>query len=216
MAGGSIAEMALEGLTMHAIPWLAKKGVEMGSYGASELMRKKKYAEKSNRLCFIKSNSFYSKTGSDMLNQLSTKVRPNIKYKTDRKYIDGGAIDIHKAILKIAPKKGFVLPGHHYTGPGNPINQQLKYDPNTGQILEIYDKPTGKTDAIAMQHDVDYSVCKDDKKCKNKADRKMVKALDNVPYNQRQWGHWLARNTIDIKQKVGLGNKRKSKNGKRR
>ena len=151
-----------------------------------------------------------------MLNQLSTKVRPNIKYKTDRKDLDGGAIDIHKAILKIAPKKGFVLPGHHYTGPGNPINQQLKYDPNTGQIIEIYDKPTGKKDAIAMQHDVDYSVCKDDKKCKNKADRKMVKALDNVPYNQRQWGHWLARNTIDIKQKVGLGNKRKSKNGKRR
>ena len=92
----------------------------------------------------------------------------------------------------------------------------MKYDPNTGQILEIYDKPTGKTDAIAMQHDVDYSVCKDDKKCKTKEDRKMVKALDNVPYNQRQWGHWLARNTIDIKQKVGLGNKRKSKNGKRR
>ena len=34
-----------------------------------------------------------------------------------------------------------------------------------------------------MQHDVDYSVSKDDRKCKNKADRKMVKALDNVPYN---------------------------------
>ena len=31
-----------------------------------------------------------------------------------------------------------------------------------------------------MQHDVDYSVCKDDKKCKHCADRKMVKALDAV------------------------------------
>ena len=30
-----------------------------------------------------------------------------------------------------------------------------------------------------MQQDVDYSVCKDDKKCKHEADRKMVKALDN-------------------------------------
>ena len=77
--------------------------------------------------------------------------------------------------------------------------------PKTGQILEIYDKPTGKTDPIAMQHDVDYSVCKDDKKCKNKADKKMVKALDNVPYNKRQWGHWLARNMINTKQKLGLG-----------
>ena len=43
-----------------------------------------------------------------------------------------------------------------------------------------------------MGHDVDYSVCKDNKKCKNKADRKMVQALDNVSYNERQWDHWLA------------------------
>ena len=30
------------------------------------------------------------------------------------------------------------MPGHRYTGPGNPLEQQLRYDPNTGQILEIY------------------------------------------------------------------------------
>ena len=59
----------------------------------------------------------------------------------------------------------------------------------------------GKTDAIAMQHDVDYSVCKDDKKCKHRADKKMVKALDKIPYNERQWGHWLARNVINTKQR---------------
>ena len=40
---------------------------------------------------------------------------------------------------------------------------------------------------------------------KNKAGRKMVKALDNVPYNERQWGHWLATNLINTKQKLGLG-----------
>ena len=33
----------------------------------------------------------------------------------------------------------------------------------------------------------------------------MVQALDNVPYNERQWGHWLARNVINTKQKIGLG-----------
>ena len=43
-----------------------------------------------------------------------------------------------------------------------------------------------------MQHDVDYSVCKDDVKCKNNADRKMVKALDAIPWKDRQWGHFLA------------------------
>ena len=27
------------------------------------------------------------------------------------------------------------------------------------------------------------------KKCMNKVGRKMVKALDDVPYKERQWGH---------------------------
>ena len=130
----------------------------------------------------------------------------------------GAGVDIHEAIGRLPkPKSGWTLPGHRYTGPYNPLDKQLDYNPVTGQILEIYDKPTGKTDAIAMQHDVDYSVCKDNKKCKNKADRKMVKALDAIPYKERQWGHWLARNAINTKQKLGLGVKqRKTKNGKGR
>ena len=73
--------------------------------------------------------------------------------------MDGRRIDIHSAILKVAPKKGFVLPGHNYTGPGNPLEKQLKYNPNTGEILEIYQQPSGRTDAVSIQHDVDYSVC---------------------------------------------------------
>ena len=161
--------------------------------------------------------------GSQALNQLSTKIRPKKKYKTNRKDLDGGSLDIHNAILKIAPKKGFVIPGHHYTGPGNPLDKQLKYDPNTGQILEIYDKPTGKTDAVSMQHDVDYSICEkkpknNQIKCKNEADRKMVKALDLIPRNERQWGHTVARNAIAAKAKIGLGVKKqgKSKNVKSR
>ena len=51
----------------------------------------------------------------------------------------------------------------------------------------------------------------DDKKCKHQADRKMVRSLDAVPWNERQWGHWLARNAINTKQKVGLGQKKKKK-----
>ena len=62
----------------------------------------------------------------------------------------GKGIDIHKAILKVAPKKGFVLPGHRYAGPGNPLESQLKYDPETGEILEIYEQPTGPSDAVSM------------------------------------------------------------------
>ena len=114
----------------------------------------------------------------------------------------GAGIDIHKAIGKLPkPAKGWTLPGHKYTGPYNDLDSQVRYDPVTGEIWEIYDQPTGKTDSIAMQHDVNYSVCKDDRKCKNEADRKMVKALDNVPYNERQWGHWLANGVwgMDLK-----------------
>ena len=147
---------------------------------------------------------------SKYLDQALDSITSDLSRKLDP--LHGGAIDIHKAIGKLPKPKGdWTLPGHRYTGPYNDLENQLKYDPKTGQILEIYDMPTGKTDAIAMQHDVDYSVCKDDKKCKNKADRKMVKALDNVPYNERQWGHWLARNVINTKQNLGLG---VSKNGK--
>ena len=118
----------------------------------------------------------------------------------------GRGVDIHKAIGKLPkPRKGWTLPGHNYTGPYNPLEDQLRYDPTTGEILEFFQNPTGKTDAIAAQHDVDYSVCGNDRKCKNKADRKMVKSLDAVPWKERQWGHALARNVIDVKQKLGLG-----------
>ena len=165
----------------------------MGRYYGSEALRNPKLQKKAIDYALDQLNPMIQNVGSQALNQLSTKIRPKRKYKTNRKDLDGGSIDIHNAILKIAPKKGFVIPGHKYTGPGNPLEEQLKYNPNTGQILEIYDQPTGKTDAVSMQHDVDYSVCsnrpkKNQVKCKNDADRKMVKALDEIPWKERQLG----------------------------
>ena len=210
----SIASTGADLLIHHGIPWLGKKSVEMGRYYTSEALRNPKMQKKAIDYALDKLNPMIQNVGSQALDQLSTKIRPKKKYKTNRKDLDGGALDIHKAIgLLPKPKSGWTLPGHKYTGPYNDLDSQVKYNPLTGEILEIYDKPTGKTDAIAMQHDVDYSVCKDDKKCKNKADRKMVKSLDDIPYKDRQWGHWLARNAIDTKQKLGLG---KPKNVTRR
>ena len=79
------------------------------------------------------------------------------------KKIAGAGVDIHKAIGRLPkPKSGWTLPGHKYTGPYNDLENQVRYD-NQGNILEIYDMPTGRTDVIAMQHDVDYSICEDDK-----------------------------------------------------
>ena len=95
---------------------------------------------------------------------------------TNPLYQRGGAFDLHKAIGKLPkPKKGWTLPGHNYTGPYNPLEKQLSYDPKTGKILKIYQQPTGATDAVAMQHDVDYAVCagkKHERSCKHAADKK--------------------------------------------
>ena len=209
-------------LIQHGIPWLGKKAVEMSRYYGSEALRNPKLQKKAIDYALDQLNPMIQNVGSQALNQLSTKIRPKKKYKTNRKDLDGGGVDIHNAILKVAPKKGFVMPGHRYTGPGNPLDKQLKYNPNTGQILKIYEEPTGRTDAVSMQHDVDYSVCgnkpkSDQIKCKNEADRKMVKALDSIPWKERQWGHTVARNAIAAKAKLGLGvKKRKTKNVKSR
>ena len=155
---------------------------------------------------------------------LKLLISQGLKGITDNvKHYKGSGVDIHKMIGKLPkPKSGWTLPGHKYTGPYNPLDKQLKYDPKTGQILEIYEEPTGRTDAVSMQHDVDYSVCgnkpkSDQIKCKNEADQKMVKALDSIPWKERQWGHTVARNAIAAKAKLGLGLKqRKTKNGKGR
>ena len=211
-----------------------KKAAEMGRFFASEWLRE----PGAQKMLIGKAEPFLRKG----IDQLSTAIRPKRNYKTNRKDLDGSGllsnlaygfnyapwtrpkkgkgaqrakgVDVHKAIGKLPkPQKGWTLPGHNYTGPYNPLEDQLRYDPTTGEILEFYVNPTGKTDAIAAQHDVDYSVCGNDRKCKNKADRKMVKSLDAIPWKERQWGHALARNVIDVKQKLGLGFA--PKNGKR-
>ena len=196
-AGGLLTEDLMKG---------AVKGLyNLGRKGASEAVKsdyvKRKIKETANKYLDQALDSFSS--------DLSNKLDP----------FSGKGIDIHKAILKVAPKKGFVMPGHNYTGPGNPLEKQLKHD-STGRIIEIYQQPTGKTDAVSMQHDVDYTVCgnkpkSDQVKCKNEADRKMVKALDAIPWKDRQWGHAVVRNVIAAKSKIGMGVK-KSKNGKSR
>ena len=308
---------------------MGKKAVEMGRYGASELMRNKNLQKKAVNYGINKLTPFIQDSVGTAMDQLSTKVRPNKKYETDRKDLDGrsgrgvggginptlqyafdeaknggykgsidqfatttgltskltggnlvvdpvkfgwdkvakgavnkaiqaekkhqdfvksgkrqhfvnswegvkelgyrhdyftfylsltnkplgwtmgSGVDIHKQILKVAPYRGITIPGHNYTGPGNPLHDQLRHD-DEGNILETYQQPTGPTDAASMQHDVDYSVCgnkpkSEQLKRKHAADKKMVKSLDAIPWKKRQWGHTLARTMINTKQKLGLG-----------
>lgn len=88
-----------------------------------------------------------------------------------------------------------IIPAHQY----NSLEQQLKCNPETGEIIEIYQQPTGPSDAVAIQHDVHYSSCsfrqqkygENEKKCKHKADRRMVKSLDSIPWKKDSGGtHW--------------------------
>ena len=115
-------------------------------------------------------------------------------------------IDIHKVIgnLPIIPKRGFTPPNMNYCGPYNPLNKQLIYDENDN-ILKYIQNPTGKTDKICSQHDVDYTLAKS-LKDKHVADDKMIKAIDELPYNQKQYGTFLVKNIIQSKRKLGLGN----------
>ena len=115
-------------------------------------------------------------------------------------------IDIHNAIgkLPIIPKKGFTLPNMNYCGPYNPLNKQLIYDEN-GNILKYIQKPSGKTDKICSQHDVDYTLAKS-LKDKHIADDKMIKSINELPYNQQQYGTFLVKNIIRSKRKLGFGN----------
>ena len=115
-------------------------------------------------------------------------------------------IDIHKAIenLPIMPKRGFVLPNMNYYGPYNPLNEQSIYHKN-GNILKCIQNPTGNTDKICSQHDVDYALSKS-LKGKHIADEKMINAINELPYNQQQYGTFLVKNIIRSKRKLGLGN----------
>ena len=114
-------------------------------------------------------------------------------------------IDIHKAIgnFPIIPKKGFVLPNMNYCGAYNPLHKQLIYDKN-GNILRYIQKPSGNTDAICAQHDVDYTLSKS-LKDKHIADERMIKAINELPYKDQQYGTFLVKNIIRSKRKLGLG-----------
>ena len=88
-AGGIAADASYH----HGIPWLAKKTVEMGRYGASELMRNKNLQKKAVNYGMKKLSPFIVNTVRSAMDELSTKVRPDKKYKTDQPTLDGKGVD---------------------------------------------------------------------------------------------------------------------------
>jgi len=105
-------------------------------------MRDPKLQKKAIDWGIKKATPVSQKVGSEAINQLSTKVRPNYKDKTDRIDLEadmykGKGLDIHKAIGKIPkPKAGWTPGKYKYTGQYNPLDKQLEYNSNTGEVLK--------------------------------------------------------------------------------
>ena len=93
-----VAGTALDMFVHHGLPWMGKKALEMGRYYGSEALRNPKLQKKAIDYALDKLNPMIQNVGSQALNQLSTKIRPKKNYKTNRKDLDGGALDIQNVL----------------------------------------------------------------------------------------------------------------------
>ena len=101
------------------------------------------------------------------------------------------------------PKRGFVLPSHKYTGPYNPLHEQLdEFDrPIPGQ------EPYNAVDAVSMRHDICYRDNGATKEGKHECDDEMLKELDVLQAKgiREKIDKKLVRAIIGKKRKSGLG-----------
>ena len=73
---------------------MAKKNVEMARYYGSEVLRNKSLQKGIN----FELKKLTPAVGSEALDQLSTNIRPNKKYRTDRKDLDGRSIQLFEKV----------------------------------------------------------------------------------------------------------------------
>ena len=71
-------------LIKKGVPYMAKKSVEMAKHYGSEALRNKNHQKKAIDYGLEKLTPSTQNVGSETLNQLSTKIRPNKRYKIDR------------------------------------------------------------------------------------------------------------------------------------
>lgn len=122
----------------------------------------------------------------------------------------GGAIDIHKLIGRLPrPKRGFTLPGHRYTGPYNPLGDQLDSNDNPVPGQEPYNK----VDKVSMFHDICYRDVEDKgsverpERTKKECDKTMLTSLKEMkPKGIRErFDRALVSALIGTKYKLGIG-----------
>ena len=122
----------------------------------------------------------------------------------------GGLLDVYKLIEKLPkPRGGFTLPSHKYTGPYNPLEEQLDANdqPLPGQ------EPYNQIDAIALKHDICYRD-NNNKQGKLKCDKDTLNSLSKAKTKgvRESFDKKLVQAAIGTKYKLGLG----AKNGNRR
>ena len=126
-------------------------------------------------------------------------------------------IDIHKVITGNPITKNLMKPWgsnkektifNKYTGPGNDLSKQLKFNSKTGEIYQILDQPSSSNDRCSMYHDVAYTVAqnigknnKDIKRLKHIADDKWLKC-----FKPKSPWDIAAYSAIKSKKVLGLGN----------
>ena len=157
----------------------------MGRYCGSEALINPELQKKAIDYALDKLNPMIQNVGSQAMNQLSTKICPR-------------------------PKAGWTSGKYKYIGPYNPLDKQLEYEKNTGQVTKWHVQPYNKVDEIAAYHDICYDMGQNKGDC----ERQMVESLDQILYGEMpKWGQ-TARYPINTKRKLASGVK--SKNGKRR
>ena len=106
------------------------------------------------------------------------------------KTFKGTGIDIQKWISKSG--REWHWPGYQFMGPGTKLKERLA----KGQ------QGINRLDAIARQHDIDYSQSKSLKE-KWKADDKMIRSVNKLP-GKKTWTESIVKNIMLAKRKMKL------------
>ena len=124
-------------------------------------------------------------------------------------------IDIHKVITGNPITKSLMKPWgsnkektifNKFTGPGNSLSKQVKFNSKTGEIYQILDKPSSSKDRCSMYHDIAYTVAqnigKNDIDIKNKklqADGKWLKCFKvRTPYDLAAYSAIKSKKVLDL------------------
>ena len=134
LSKGEIQGSGFDELIVKGLASGAKGRFNLGRRGASEAIKSETAKKK------------FKEIGQKYLDQVLDSVTDDVSKRIAGKGVaqaarqaSGRGVDIHKAIEKLPkPKSGWTLPGHKYTGPYNDLENQVRYDKNTGEILEIY------------------------------------------------------------------------------